>query len=263
MKIRKNDKAYLQDFKIDIRTKNDVYYQELALLFDKPNFLNLLPNLRQTYGIANLFPLSDIDKLTDSYFKENLRSVTIDLSKYSKVDEVKELFPEFYELLIGKGITDFLPEMLDAESNLICYEFNRPPYFVEPIYQAIFCGIVDDSYFKPTEAKIVNFEQMGSWPTLERIAIFVSPTSTYEEVKEEFRKAKELMKNNKRMSYYHAQVDKAPNIRKYREWYWERIRGKTYKQIADEWNEKHNNETSASYIDALKAVKTYEKLLAS
>ena len=101
---------------------------------------------------------------------------------------------------------------------------------------------------------------MGAWSTLERVAIFVSPTSTYEDVKEEFRKAKELMKSDKRLSYYQPRVDLAPNIRKYRDWYWKRIQGRTYQVIADEWVEKHENETT-TYLDVLKAVKTYEKLI--
>lgn len=257
MKIRKNDKAYLQDFKIDIKTQNDVYYQELALLFDKPNLLNLLSNLRTTYGIVNLFPISDIDKLTDIYFRQNLRLVTIDLSKYSKTNELKESFPDFYEFICNKND---MPIMLDAECNLICFEFNRPTYFVESIEQAIFCGAVDDKHFKPTEAKVVNFGEMGAWETFERIAIFVSPTSTYEEVKEEFRKAKDLMKTDKRLSYYRPRVDVTPNIRKYRNWYWERIKGKTYQQIADEWVNQYENEMTTD-IDVLKAVKTYTNLL--
>lgn len=261
MRIRKNDKAYLQDLKIDIQTSKDVFYQELALLFDKQRFLNLLPNLRQTYKVVNLFPLDDFEEELDNHLRSNFVRVTIDLSKYTKVAEVKKHFPEFYNLLQGSP-TNLLPEMLDAECNLICYEFNRPPYFVEAIEQAIFCGAVDDTYFKPTEAKVVNFELMGSWPTLERIAIFVSPTSTYEDVKEEFRKAKELMKTDKRLSYYQPRIDIAPNMRKYRHWYWERIKGETYQKIADEWVEKHENETT-TYLDVLKAVKTYEKLLAS
>lgn len=150
--------------------------------------------------------------------------------------------------------------MLDAECNLICFEFNRPPYFVDAITQAICCGAVNDIYFKPTEAQSVNFEEMGCWPTLERVAIFVSPTSTYDEVKEEFRKAKEMMKTNKYLSYYQSRADLAPNIRKYRHWYWERIKGKTYQKIADEWADKHESEDT-TYLDVLKAVKIYEKLL--
>lgn len=263
MKVKKNDKAYLQDLKIDIRTNSDINYQELALLFDKPQFLNLLPYLRANFKIVNPFPIEDFDGEFDYHTMHQFEIGTdlkTDLSKYSNTANLKESFPAFYDLITDES--SFFPEKLDAESNLICYEFSKPPYFVKAIQQAIFCGAVDETHFKPTEAEVVNFEQMGSWATLERIAIFVSPTSTYEDVKEEFRKAKELMKNDKRMSYYHPQVDNAPNIRKYREWYWKRIKGDTYQKIADEWVENHKT-GNTTYLDVLKAVKTYEKLLAS
>jgi len=261
MKVKKNDKAYLQDFKIDIHSNKDILYQELALLFDKPKFLNLLSNLRKTYDIVKLLPLDNFIENIDDFYKKNYIEVKIDLSKYTKMPEIEESFHAFF-LLLGGSPTNFLPEMLDAECNLICFEFNRPPHFVDAITQAICCGAVNDTYFKPTEAQSVNFEEMGAWPTLERVAIFVSPTSTYEEVKEEFRKAKDMMKTNKYLSYYQPRTDLTPNIRKYRHWYWERIKGKTYQAIADEWVDKHESENT-TYLDVLKAVKTYEKLLTS
>jgi hypothetical protein len=68
------------------------------------------------------------------------------------------------------------------------------------------------------------------------------------------------MKTDKRFSHYQTRIDFTPNIRKYREWYWERIKGKTYQQIADEWLEQHEDENT-TYLDVLKAVKTYQKLL--
>jgi hypothetical protein len=70
------------------------------------------------------------------------------------------------------------------------------------------------------------------------------------------------METDKRLSYYQPRIDVTPNIKKYRNWYWERIKGKTYQTIADEWIEKHEMENT-TYLDVLKAVKTYEKLLAS
>lgn len=259
MRIKKNDKAYLQDFKIDIRTNNDVNFQELALLFDKQAFIDLLPDLRRTYFVPDLFSVDDFDDeldthLHDTHYQEVIK---LNLAKYSKVKELEEQFPDLFEFVNGKND---MPEMLDAECNLICFEFNRPTYFVESVEQAIFCGAVDDKHFKPTEAKVVNFGEMGAWETFERVAIFVSPTSTYEEVKEEFRKAKELMKTDKRLSYYRPRVDVTPNTRKYRDWYWERIKGKTYQQIADEYVKKNENELTTD-LDVLKAIKTYSTLL--
>lgn len=255
MKVKKNDKAYLQDFKIDIRTDKDVLFQELALLFDKPSFINLLPDLRRTYKVTNPYPLEDFDEEFEFNLLNAGEIVKIDLSKYSKIDKLKELFPEYYDF-ISSG-SNAMPEMFDCECNLICYEFDRPTYFVEAIEQAILCSAVNDKYFKPTEAKVVNFGIMGAWPTLDRLAIFISPTSTYEDVKEEFRKARELMKTDKQLSYYQPRTDLTPNIRKYREWYWERVKGKTYQAIADDCSD----EDVVTYLNILKAVKIYTKLL--
>jgi hypothetical protein len=259
MKIKKNDKSYLQDFKIDIKTDNDVYYQELALLLDKPAFIDLLPDLRRTYFVPNLFSIDDFDEELDTHLHDThyQEAIKLNLTKYSKIDELEEQFPDLFEFI---SVKNDMPEMLDAECDLICFEFNRPTYFVEAIEQAIFCGAVDDKHFKPTEAKVVNFGEMGAWETFERVAIFVSPTSTYDEVKEEFRKAKNLMKTDNRLSYYRPRVDVTPNVRKYRDWYWERINGKTYQIIADEYVNKHENEMTTD-IDVLKAVKAYTNLL--
>ena len=65
------------------------------------------------------------------------------------------------------------------------------------------------------------------------------------------------MKTDKRLSYYRPRVDVTPNIRKYRGWYWERIKGKTGKQIADEWP----NSEIVTDLDVFKAVKIYSQLL--
>lgn len=260
----KNDYAHLRDLRIDIQTDNDIYYQEFALLLDKPEFLNLLPILRQTYFVTNLFPLKDFDDELDYYERNHFfknTKVKIDLSKYKKVAEIKDSFPDLEDFIQSANV---LPEVLDAECDLICYEFNRPPYFLDPIKQALFCGAVNDKYFKPTQARTVDFSVMGAWPTLERIAIFVSPTSTYEDVKEEFRKARKLMKTDKRLSYYKPRTDTAPNIRKYRHWYWQHLSGKRYKTISDEWMDNpkaKQNDPGADENFVLKGINTYKRLL--
>ncbi len=260
----KNQNEDLLELKIDIQTDNDIYYQELALLFDKPEFLNLLPVLRKTYHVTTLLPLSDYDEELNyyerGYYMEDTK-VKIDLSKYTKIEEVKESFSEFYDHIKTSHV---LPETMDAECDLICYEFNRPPYFLEPIKQAIYCGATDASFFEPTQVRTVNFSVVTAWPALEQIAIFVSPTSTYEDVKEEFRKAKELMKTEERLSYYKPRTDTAPNIRKYRHWHWEHLSGKKYTTIADEWMVNPLAEESDSGADenvVLKGIQTYKRLL--
>lgn len=261
MKIRKNDRAYLQDLKIDIRSDNDIHFQELSLLLDKQAYLDMLPKLRNSYKVVNLVPADEYQDCLDNTIcgEYGFEQAKIDLSKYTKLNELKKAVPDFYDIL--KDETEY-PVVLENECYLLCYEFNRPPHFVDVIRQSIFCDAVTENNFSPTKATIIEPGGMWFGITLPPIAIFVSPTSTYEDVKEEFRKAKELMKTDKRLSYYQPRIDLAPNIRKYRHWYWERIKGETYQAIADEWVEKHETENT-TYLDVLKAVKTYERLLTS
>jgi len=264
MKIMKIDRSHLQGLRIDIRTEKDILFQDLALLFDKDRFLEMLPSLRKAYGVIDLLPLKEFEKQLDScekgWFIEN-NTGKIDLSKYSRKKDIKENFPEFYDFI--RSSKNLLPEMLDAECSLICYEFKRPPYFIDAIKQAILCGAVDDTLFKPTEAKTVDFSLFGTWPSLNQIAIFVSPISTYDDVKEELRKAKEMMRTNEFMSYYKPHSDTTPNIRKYREWYWQKIDSKSLKEIAIDWANSHIKDNNIIYLDVLKGIQAYTKLLAS
>jgi len=257
--MKKNDQAYQLDLKIVINTSRSDHYQEMCLLFDKPAFLNLLPKLREYYGITELIPLDkyqgyDFPDLEDIYGGGEAK---IDLTKYKRVNQLKKTLPNFYDEVIR---ATELPLVIENECYLLCYEFNRPPYFYDVIMQAIYCGAVTEDHFRPTKLEIIDAGSLWFGPTLPPLAIFISSTSTYEDVKEEFRKAKELMKTDKRLSVYQYHIELAPNIRKYRDWYWERIKGKTYQQIADDWLEKNENENT-TYLDILKAVKVYQKLL--
>lgn len=268
MKIKKNDKAYLLDLKIDIQVENNLAFQEIALLVDKPDFLQMLPLLRKDLGIVNLVTLDEfMDIAYDKPFHSKEKK-KINLSKYKDAKTFKE-FAKDNELMVSSGgLEDEMDlfQLIATEVNLTCLQFKRPPYFADVVRQAIYCGAVNEDYFKPTNAQVIEkdilFSTSGHFQ-LPQIAIFISPTTTYEELKNVFRKANSLFKTDKRLIYYQPRVDITPNIKKYRGWYWERISGKTYEQIADDWNETHNDETSAIYLDVLKAVKTYKKLLAT
>ncbi len=259
MKIRKNDKAYLQDLKIDIHSDNDMNFQELSLLFDKQAYLDMLPKLRDSYKVVNLVPADKYQDCLENTIRGEygFEQAKIDLSKYKKLNVLKKAVPDFYNIL--KDEAEY-PVVLENECYLLCYEFNRPPHFIDVIRQSIFCDAVTENNFSSTKATIIEPNGMWFGVTLPPIAIFVSPTSRDEDVSREFRKAKELMKTDKRLSYYQPRIDLAPNIRKYREWYWKRIRGDTYQKIADEWSKKHKYDDT-TYLDVLKAVKIYTKLL--
>jgi len=265
MKIRKNDKAYLQDYKIDIQAKNNLSFQEIALLLDKPDFLQMLPLLRKDLGIINIVSL---DEFMDTAYDKPLHSKEkkkINLSKYKDANKFKEFAKDNKIMATSGGLEDEMDvfQLIATEVNLICLQFKKPPYFADVVRQAIFCGVVNEDYFKPTSAQIIEkdllFSGVGHFQ-LPQIAILISPTTTYEELKTVFRNANNLYKTDRRLIYYQPRVDTTPNIRKYRDWYWEQIQGNTYKEIAEEWLKKHQSENT-TYLDVLKAVKIYEKLL--
>lgn len=251
----------LLKLKIKIKTKNNIAYQEMAILLDKPDFLQMLPDLRKIYKVKELLSLNKYFVGTDYFRPETEFEVKIYLKKYKRIKEFKERFPEQFEFIRSGQVTDPTGALI-LECNLLCFEFNRPLFFAEIICQAIFCGTVDNTFYKATEAKVLDIGEMGgSELTLPQAAILISPTSRYKDIKAAFRKARKFIETDERLSYYQPRVDTVSNIRKYRHWYWERLKEKKYKEIADDWCDKHEKET-ITYLDVIKGVKTYKKLLA-
>ena len=71
----KNDNNECLKLKIDIQTEDDTNFLEFAILFDKPEFLQLLPQLRRNYKIDCLLNneeyLEKINKLENKNDKIN------------------------------------------------------------------------------------------------------------------------------------------------------------------------------------------------
>lgn len=258
------DNATLLDLKIDIQTDNDLYFQELAIFFDKPALLAFLPYLRKRFKINNRFTLDEYEEAYDSYEHENHfvdTKLKLDELRYSKIKMVKEFLYPFYDLLTARDKT--MPELLEAECGLICYEFGRPPYFIEPIKQALFCGATNAFLFKPTTLAIVDHYLCSEWPSLPQLAIYVAPSTTYDDLEREFRSAREVMSKNEMFNYYKSRLDTAPKIRRSRQWYWQHIHGDTYEKIAFKWTKEHfDDETDkTTYVTVQKSNQNYVKLL--
>lgn len=264
MKINKNED--LLKLKIDIQEVDDaIAFQEIALFLDKPELLRLLPNLRETYKIEEFI---DLNKFTDYYFdtfvnKYENEKGKIYLSKYKKMEEFKKRFPDHYEFIIKESENGWMSIRLDVECNIIAFEFNRPYYFADIFKQALFCNIVNDYYHIPTFPYIFDlYSEVPQPSSFPRAAILVSPITTYDNLKSSFQMIKKLMKTHPQLSYYKPRTDFVNNIRKYRHWYWKRIDGNTYEKIAKDWVESQlPKEDDTTYIEVLKGVKIYEKLL--
>lgn len=253
--------------KIDIHAQDTLAFQEIALLVDKPEFLEMLPILRKELEVESISDLKDYIDVVYEKPSHSKKKKKINLIKYNDLEDFLEiiLFQLNKVYLHKDDITDEMrmPTLIATEASLVCVKFNRPPYFAEVVKQSVFCGAVDDDTLRHTYAKIIENDSLFStsgYIQLPQMAILVSPITTYEELKKVFREAKELFKKDKRLTYYQPRIDTITNIKKYRDWYWERVKGKTYQKIADEWVEKHQNENT-TYLDVLKAVKLYKKLL--
>ena len=97
---------------------------------------------------------------------------------------------------------------------------------------------------------------------LPQVALMISPTSTYEDVKSALRDAQLLYKTDKRLYYYKHRVDTVGNIRKYRYFYWKRVEGLKLDKIASDWVESQlPKEDYTTFIEVSKGLKVYQKLL--
>lgn len=226
----------LRKYRIDIQTKNDRNFLELAILFDKAEFLEYLPKIRMKYNISKLYDLEDYERLMDEYF--NSKESKFDFSTYENVKKLVEYANKnvvWYEEIEDADMTIY--QQLDTDASILCYLFHRPPYFAEPIKQAILCGVVNGDLFDITSSTIVEQDTLYSTTghfQLPQMAILISPTSTDIQIKEQVRRARKQFVTNEKLSYYKPRIDKANKIRAYREWYWKHLEGKTYVQISTE-----------------------------
>lgn len=258
----------LLKLKIFIDSSSDSNFQEMALLVDNPEFLRLLPKLRKDFEIDKLIPTNKFEeKVFDEPYKRKGRK-KINLLKFKNPKYLRSFAKEhesFYSINLDEEM-DYC-QFLDTEINLVCIQFNRPPYFAPIIKQSIFCGVVNNLYFIPTLYDVIENDRILSSVAsfeLPRAAIIISPTTTYEEVKKAFREAQKLYKTDKRLAYYKPRLDFVNNIRQYRSWFWQRLEGKTYQKIADDYVEsKLPAQYNTTYQDVIKGIKIYKKLLSS
>lgn len=257
-------KENLLELKIDIQVDDDKDFFELAILLDKPEFLELLPQLRKEYEVEGLVKVDYFHKVVDGFFTEEIYKINFD--KYQNHKQIsKYMTDKTLALQDTKRLMDKF-QLVDTEANLLCFIFGRPPYFSQAIEHAIFCGAVDDYSFRTTSVTVVEdnrvIQSVADFQ-LPQVAILVSPNSSDREIKEAGRIAKKWYKNDKRLSYYKPKVDMASKIRNYREWYWSYLSGeKTYDDIANDWADREDADLSG--LDAnriLKGISYYKKLL--
>lgn len=238
---------------------------------DKPDFLRLLPELRDKYDVKKLIPLNEYTK----WLKQLVRRAPDELGgKKGWIESAKRLYKT--NTIDFKRIYSSLStyERFDWETKLLTRQFKRPGYFDLIIKHAIVCGEVNDESWNHTYADIRPWELPTSEILLPEVSIVLSPMSRLSDVEKAFKDAKKLFNENIENLKYQTEVRKteASELKRDRVWYWRNVAGESYLDIALTITSKDDREMyrkekgqGRDYILELpkvrQAVRRYKKIL--
>lgn len=209
--------------RIDIAITEDRAFGDIAFLVDKPKFLESLYRLRNKWAIRELLPAS---KLKD--WKQNLFDRSME------------------------NMTDFEIDIRDLR-----IRFNKPETFDNAIAYALVCGVIPNEVYKSTYSGIepqVSPARLDDRTT--RVAIYITPQSTEEDVLRVFKAIKKNYFKDKGDGYApffslkHKRGEST--IKRDRGLYWRNIGGESPLSIAVRDNKGVN-----FYSKAKKAIKTH------
>lgn len=219
-----------------VSDKSPTLYQDLVTLIDSPRFIAKVIEARKRLNIENIpfknpFDIAKITKkITLPKGKENDREwfkrhghkyFIMSLMDYNIWGKILQLW--------HRGNTKKL-KVLRSLAYKTLEEIDRPWYYTDATMQTILLGMCGWSH---TGSLVIRGDTYIPEPT---VAIIVNPRTTNTDVK----LALHNLKNNELRDF------KLPppvnNIETYQYWYWEKLKGKTYAQIAWEYTSKLENE---------------------
>lgn len=225
----------LLKLKITINCMETRIYQDIAYLVDKPEFLSLLPKLREKYNIKELIPL---DKFNDWWLGKIKEDLRIYGTEGKMLSEAKRLYRDKNKKPTDIELFSSLPyhQRFDWETKLLTRTFNRSSYFHLVIKHVIVCGEVNDDSWQPTYADVIPPELPVLDSDLPEVVIVVSPMSRITDVERVFKEeVPNIFKNEKWKFKYQTTVkkDSTTNIVRDRNWYWLSLEGKEPSDIYD------------------------------
>lgn len=218
---------------IEIDIEDKMLYAQIAFLVDRSDFLQEIAYLRTKFNIDSSFQQSN-------YFE------TASDDSLSSLTELKA------QLLPG------IAKLRDS--------YKYPPYFDDVIFQVIMFNRVQSIKSTQVVMRLVKDSEEQKLPDQNmELAILLTPLSTKQEVMSAFEEAKKLRSEyeNKHLLSPVLDKDTLTNIRRDRKWYLQKLSGKTYKEIVDEWNNTSGNSYIEEENDVTKAVSRYKKTLLS
>jgi malate synthase len=223
----------LKDLMVAINIANSARYQEVALFVDKKEFLEKIAEIRKKLNITRQQIISANKKLSKS--KPWLWE--LDYRKWIKDNPNNE-----------EKIENEISEMIDY--------FKCPYYFRNIIKEVILfgnatCYIPDVEVIGPKTKIYSPF-----------VAIIPNLKSKDKDILKAFSSAKYILKHAKEFRSIRKPPDLHPNLWKYRSWYWLRILSNwTYDEIANFWGEEYPEDETVTYLEVLKGVRLYKRLL--
>lgn len=244
-------------------------YTQVAFFIDSPSLLNDIAKIRKKFRIKA--PLPRENYLDDGTF-----------------------------ITVGTGVEDFingknqgdrksvnLGKDFDSEITNTRKSYHYPEMFDDVLKQAVMFNKISKyktayatHYVTPQPAYRANVQEWSDSPQQEGyMAIVVTPYSSQEDIMEAFKQCCEyerLYVEDYSPVYQKLDTDTISNIERDRGWYWERMKGTSYKEIHNNWNNMCPNfknstphDGKCQYCDLVdqntieKAVSRYKKHLKS
>jgi|GEM_PF-5317854 len=244
---------YEKKYGTSFDVSSGVILQDIITLIDSPAFLERIVKLRKKLGVIKVPVKSNVELLRVlGIKKKGTVSVTEANRWIGKIISSPENWQKF--LTIWNKKVHPKRKTLESGAERILEELRRPYYLADITMQAVLLGIVG------WDGNIWKLIDENSYIPKPNTAIFVNPRTTYPEVKEALKQIKDLFSRSQPQKLQNY----VPNIEQYSWWYWGRVEGKKYSQIADDWAGKHQDDKQQSEvteIDVLKGVRKYKSLL--
>jgi hypothetical protein len=226
----------IEPIKIDI--EDSLKFGRVAFFVDRDDFLQDVSKARSELGLKKLISRQRAEDIFLNYRSRNGR-MKIEFTRWDKASKL--------ELNILKSM-NLIIDIVNRYHNT-----NRA--FAEVVKFSVICGVVKEGDIdaRPYFINDWEFEENNDFYQLNfgNGAIVVYPDSTDKEVLEVFHDFKKKMNI----------PDTISNIKRDREWYWLKKKGKSYYQIAIKEN-KGNELRALNDKEAIrKAIKQYEKRL--
>lgn len=235
--------------KIDIQTPNKKYATDIALLVDKPEFMQALKRLREKWQIEKLYKLSSFPVFMEWHIMTKNDTL-------SKDKDIKNRLSEF-----------------NKDIDLVLKKFNRGKNFKMVIEYALATGIVPNGAYRSCYFDLIKIGEPEDLEQPERYeyAIVLSPRTELQEVEKVYKEFKKHIKRkiifdsipsfdinlptdkeiieqyHKGNTYKAADIDKFKTLKELnrtRDWYWIAYNNgnkkrKRSEDILNEWQEQN------------------------